>query len=162
MAICSGFVKDFPIYRLSYVSSAVSTIGEPEMFDIARSAQRNNRANDISGILLFCAGEILQTLEGSEEEVEATFRRVSRDPRHSSITIVATMRAQHRRFPSWSMGCFQLRPEDLPSGFLFEHSAAGTRLRHDAFARIDDLLRTFDREQFNDGSNDGMAKLIAA
>ena len=139
------------VFRLSYVSRAARSL-TPESFDrIVEAAQQNNERLGVTGFLIECAGEFLQVLEGDKNVVQGLFDKIKDDPRHLDVTVIATETAAGRNFGDWSMGCFLLKPEDLPEGFFFEEEGGRRRLRGDAFVRVDDLLETFYRENHDAG-----------
>ena len=42
-------------------------------------------------------------LEGTRHDIELTFERIQRDPRHGNVEVLAFEEVQNRGFPSWSM-----------------------------------------------------------
>lgn len=134
-----------PVHRLTYASRAARPLSAEDLSAVALSAQRNNVRLGVGGLLIFCAGEFLQVLEGARATIEALYLAIERDPRHRDVTLIASESAPDRLFPDWSMGCFLAQPEDLPEGFFFA-PRADHRLRLDALARAEDMLRAFYRE----------------
>jgi hypothetical protein len=43
-------------------------------------------------------------LEGSREDVSATYNRIVRDPRHRDVVLMSCEEISVRQFPYWSMG----------------------------------------------------------
>ena len=83
---------------------------------ILKSAQRNNRASGISGILLYCEGNFMQLLEGTENRVLATFGIISKDPRHDGIRKIVTCETPERWMKGWEMAfCHCGSREELES-----------------------------------------------
>jgi hypothetical protein len=70
---------------------------------ILASAQRNNSLNHVTGALIFNAGVFAQVLEGAGHDIELTFEKIQRDPRHGDLQVLAFEEVQNRGFPSWSM-----------------------------------------------------------
>lgn len=110
-----------------------------DLNDIIGAAQRRNGELDVTGLLLrghmevipSAPGEFVQWLEGPEESLDALFRLIDADPRHTEVEVLArgpladVVGASHvavgpgRLFPSWSMGLVRLAA--LPAtldGFL--------------------------------------------
>jgi hypothetical protein len=56
--------------------------------DIARVAERNNRRNGLSGVLLFDGRRFLQIIEGPRDRVARTIERVADDLRHEHMIIL--------------------------------------------------------------------------
>lgn len=46
----------------------------------------------------------IQVLEGEKVDVDATFVRISTDPRHRQIVLVGSKRIPQRRFRKWALG----------------------------------------------------------
>jgi hypothetical protein len=74
-----------------------------EMDAILASAQRNNSPINVTGALIFNAGIFAQVLEGTRHNIELTFERIQRDPRHGDVHVLAFEEVPNRGFPAWSM-----------------------------------------------------------
>ncbi|MEO6289132.1 MAG: BLUF domain-containing protein [Ginsengibacter sp.] len=90
------------IYHLVYVSSAVGPITKAGFSDILSTSRFNNKLKDITGILLYYEGNIMQVLEGEEESVMKLYNKIKLDSRHHITRMVSTKSAQ-RSFPDWPM-----------------------------------------------------------
>ena len=101
-----------PLYHLVYQSVATTFLGESELGHILTHSRAWNSAHGLSGVLLFSAGDIMQVLEGSREEVEYIFDRISRDARHANVVKLSDGPIVRRQFEQWSMGFKAVRPED--------------------------------------------------
>lgn len=109
--------------RIMYVSSGVGRVTEEEIQKILGSARRNNAANDVSGMLLFCDGNFLQLLEGPPQAVEKTLERIASDARHKDINVLLRETADERSFANWSMGFDRVGPKNAAgSNSAFEIS----------------------------------------
>lgn len=117
------------LLRLTYASRAVEWLSREDLRDIAASAQKRNRALGLTGVLLYVRGEFLQILEGHAEAVEQLFEMIENDPRNRWVTRLATERVLRRAFAEWSMGCFELDPDDIGEDFFITHDAGNRRLR---------------------------------
>lgn len=71
--------------------------------EIVKESRIRNEQAGVTGFMLFDGISFLQTLEGSEENVRATYARIGRDPRHRDVNILATRITIERDFPDWSM-----------------------------------------------------------
>lgn len=95
------------LYRLVYASKNLLQGSESEMTAAVRqildASQRNNRAVDVTGALMFNTGAFAQVLEGPRRGVEATFERIQRDLRHGDVTVLQCGPAERRGFANWSM-----------------------------------------------------------
>ncbi len=59
---------------------------------------------DITGILLYFNGNIIQVLEGVEERVKALYEVIRRDPQHTQVIKLYSYPIEQRSFSDWSMG----------------------------------------------------------
>lgn len=75
-----------------------------ELDRILAVSQRNNAAAGVTGALIFNSGLFGQVLEGPDEVVETTYRRIAADPRHGEVTMLGSKPVVERAFGDWSMG----------------------------------------------------------
>ncbi|MBX2854064.1 MAG: BLUF domain-containing protein [Rhodobacteraceae bacterium] len=151
-----------PVFRMTYVSRAAWRLETVDFEAIAAVAKRNNTALGVTGLLVECAGEFLQILEGEAAIVRQLFDKIEHDPRHVDVSVVEIEEDVVRNFGAWAMGCFCFRPEDLPQGFFFERVDGQPRLRCDMMLRTNDMLTTFQRENSQAGSGASFASLVTA
>jgi hypothetical protein len=91
------------IYSLVYVSSATSLFSRSELVDILEQSRRNNAAMDVSGMLLYKEGNLMQVLEGERAAVESLYAKIGRDPRHKGLLMLLDEVRKERQFADWSM-----------------------------------------------------------
>jgi hypothetical protein len=104
--------QDMALFQLIYMSSLVTD--EPELLpSILEASVRNNKRRDITGMMLYSDGSVLQVLEGERSIVMETFRAIESDGRHSGIFILIEQEIAARHFASWSMGFRHLSAADL-------------------------------------------------
>lgn len=89
--------------QLVYISTAREPITPARCEDILAISRRNNRAWDISGLLVAGRKRFLQALEGPEAEVRATFERIAADQRHFACVILSERHVDARQFGDWAM-----------------------------------------------------------
>ncbi len=92
------------MYRLIYVSSAVSLFTDDQLNELLEVSRRNNSAAGITGILLYVEGNFIQVLEGEKPMVVETQQRIANDPRHQGLITLLEGDEPEREFPDWSMG----------------------------------------------------------
>ncbi|MGD0102454.1 MAG: BLUF domain-containing protein [Rhodopila sp.] len=108
------------LYRLIYCSRNVILQALPDaataevIADILSTARRQNKANNVTGALLFTASGFAQVLEGTRDVVEHTFERITGDPRHADVTVLSFTPTERRSFPDWSMGFSGQTSSDTP------------------------------------------------
>jgi hypothetical protein len=141
------------LYRLIYrsreviaqvVPDAATEAGlQRELRAIVSAARRHNKADNVTGALLFTGMGFVQVLEGPREVVERTFEHIAMDRRHADVTVLSFTPTQQRSFPDWSMGfCGQTPPGSAdplgyPSGTGIWSGARGTT--------ASDILRLLER-----------------
>ena len=99
--------KDDLIF-LIYTSRANQNIGDQEFNEILEKARNFNRRNRVTGYLLFNQGAFLQYIEGPNHVIQNLFTSITRDPRHSDVTLLAEGLLEERLFIDWSMGFHNL------------------------------------------------------
>jgi blue light- and temperature-responsive anti-repressor len=101
------------LYRLIYrsrevvaqvVPDAVTEAGlQRALRAIVSSARWHNRADTVTGALVYADTGFAQVLEGPREVVERTFDRIAADRRHADVTVLSFTPTQRRSFPDWPM-----------------------------------------------------------
>lgn len=106
------------IYKLIYSSIESYHLSYELMEDIAFKASIYNKTKNITGLLVYINGSIIQLLEGEKEDVLALFEdRISKDNRHKDIKIMMNGDSDARTFPEWNMG-FKKIDNDHYSSYL--------------------------------------------
>jgi Sensors of blue-light using FAD len=91
-----------PLIQLIYTSRPFG-FDDLALSGILAAAHRNNVRDGITGSLICREDIFMQMLEGPEDKVKATFDRISRDDRHTSIGNLWTSPIENRLFPEWAM-----------------------------------------------------------
>ncbi len=101
------------LYRLIYRSREVIAQVAPdaateaglqrELRAIISAARWRNKADNVTGALLYTDAGFAQVLEGSRDVVERTFERIAADRRHADVTVLSFTPTQRRSFPDWPM-----------------------------------------------------------
>ncbi|PJJ59695.1 BLUF domain-containing protein [Hymenobacter chitinivorans] len=102
-----------PLYHLVYQSNVTAPLSETELEALLVQSRAWNHSHDLTGVLLYCDANIVQVLEGPQDEVEYIFGRIERDLRHYDVTKLADGPIQQRNFSQWSMGFKSVHPEDF-------------------------------------------------
>lgn len=95
--------RDPDLHVLVYVSSATRLFQPAEIADFLDRARTRNRAQGISGLLLFCEGNFMQVLEGPRARLDALFDRIRRDVRHHDVVRLLFEPQACREFADWDM-----------------------------------------------------------
>lgn len=90
-------------FRLLYISTV--RVGQnPDMIDaILRASQKWNRANGLTGLLVYDGRRFMQYLEGDEAKVRSLYDRIKNDPRHFALVILRESTGEVRQFADWDM-----------------------------------------------------------
>lgn len=93
------------LYQLVYISRITSTglSGASTLNDIAKISVKNNKADDITGVLCYGNGYFFQCIEGSEQALTNLKNRLLLDDRHKYLQILEFSEIDKRRFTRWSM-----------------------------------------------------------
>lgn len=89
--------------QILYISSSRPCGEKADMGRILEQSRHNNALDGVTGLLWSDGVRFLQVLEGPEESVEATFMRISRDPRHQAIVTLSDRAIEIRQFGGWAM-----------------------------------------------------------
>ena len=73
------------------------------VLSIARESEERNRRLGITGMLLATNTHFLQVLEGEERPLSKVYLRITKDPRHTDLTIVSRTPIARRAFTAWAM-----------------------------------------------------------
>jgi hypothetical protein len=91
------------MYRLIYKSRAVEDLNWEMVEPILHHSEANNALAGITGFLLASRTHFLQVIEGTFEDVNATYLRIARDTRHEQIQLLSYEVIDARLFESWAM-----------------------------------------------------------
>ena len=92
------------LFTLVYLSNAAEAFSQEDLKNILTVSQANNSKVGVSGVLIYCDGNILQVLEGSKENVLEVYDKIKADRRHGGIIILQSRDIPERNFEGWSMG----------------------------------------------------------
>jgi hypothetical protein len=92
------------LISLVYISSERSPFSAKELDELLANSRVRNRANGVTGVMLYAGGSFMQYLEGPKTAVQKTFERIKADRRHYGIMELICMNIPKREFKDWSMG----------------------------------------------------------
>lgn len=101
------------LYELIYRSTAKPGLSESDLKDILRTAHSFNKANNITGCLLYHEGQFLQMLEGEFQVLLQLYDRIKRDPRHREFLLMHMKETDYRVYSNWTMAFKSLTDTDL-------------------------------------------------
>lgn len=132
------------LHSIAYVSTAVNMLSEAELELLLRHAREQNAKLQITGLLLYSAGNFMQYLEGDRQPLKSVFDTIARDPRHRRIVTIMDEPIESREFSEWSMA---FRNVDAPTWLNLSRSwwspEPGSREHAQALGQGRKILRTF-------------------
>ena len=133
------------IFYLIYLSSATKLFSDNDLSEILAVSRVNNTRRDITGLLLYHDGSILQVLEGEKEAVMDLYNHIEEDRRHKGIIKMLSGTSEERSFPEWSMGfkTVSAKEWDEMSGYLTMNPATITQKLKNANDNIDTLVKSY-------------------
>jgi hypothetical protein len=90
--------------RILYTSAAGSSLDGESLKRLIKSARGTNAALCVTSMLVRCGSDFLQVLEGNPDTVEELFSRITRDQRHSGISVLVKEHADQHLFGHWPLG----------------------------------------------------------
>ena len=91
------------MYRLIYKSRSVAPLDWETVQSILHDSHTNNELNGISGFLMASGSHFMQVIEGTFEDVNSTYTRISRDSRHDQVVLLSYEVIDSRLFGEWGM-----------------------------------------------------------
>lgn len=92
------------LIRLVYTSTKDESFQSADIEGILSAARKNNKTNNVTGMLCFNRNYFLQCLEGTREDVNNIYHKIAKDPRHHNMMILDYQEVTHREFDQWYMG----------------------------------------------------------
>jgi hypothetical protein len=89
--------------RIAWSSVPSSSFSAARLGEIVAPARWNNKANDVSGMLLYTGTHFLEILEGEESVLNEMWSRLVLDDRHASLVRIGDEACNERRFADWKM-----------------------------------------------------------
>lgn len=102
--------------RVAYCSRAVRPeLALVTLAEILAVSDRNNRRDNLTGMLLISRGRFFQVLEGAAQDVERMLERIGRDPRHTHLSVMMRRPVRDRLFGQWAMVAARITPRQQPT-----------------------------------------------
>ncbi|WP_052731043.1 BLUF domain-containing protein [Spirosoma radiotolerans] len=110
-------------YCITYFSTAIETTTEDNIQEIVTFSRERNARLNITGVLLYINGQIVQVLEGQQTAVTKLYNSIQQDPRHTQVRTVISRPISHRLFSHWYMGYETLTTQqyDEVSSIISDH-----------------------------------------
>ena len=101
------------MHHLVYTSTANLNLTEGELLRLLNHWRETNAALDVTGLLLYSEGHIMQVLEGPADHVRKLYDVIAADGRHRAIFKLADGPINARAFAGWSMHFRSVNTEDF-------------------------------------------------
>lgn len=136
----------FMVFQLVYVSYAQNGLTVDDVHEIAKQSAITNLDSNITGILLYADGNILQILEGHEEHIENLYSRIAEDERHSGVIVMLRKHTKSREFENWSMGFRAVEKSVYNDAvFILTKNSLEDSLPENRSLELDVMTRSFSR-----------------
>ncbi len=112
------------LYQLLYVSETVTPLATNELENILNVSRVNNKANDITGLLLYNQHAFMQCIEGNKRDIYRLYGIIENDRRHSHVQDIYCKPIQYRHFKGWGMG-FRYFNRDFRREDIFDMTVSG-------------------------------------
>jgi len=101
------------LYHIIYASRASHPFVIDEIQDFLSECQKNNKENDVTGMLLYDNGCFFQIIEGEKDVLLNLFESIEADKRHDKVVVIISESIPKRNFGRWSMGYADVSRSDL-------------------------------------------------
>ena len=92
------------LVSVTYTSTATRLLSVAQLVELIEQIRSKNERLGVTGLLLYSGGNVIQTLEGTPDAVDAVFGSIAGDPRHGDVHVVDRRAIDERSFATWSMG----------------------------------------------------------
>jgi hypothetical protein len=104
-----------------YISYISHNFTKNNLLELLTTFQNNNKLNNITGILLYHCGNIIQLFEGPVDKTKQLLSNLKQDPLHTRFKILLHEPITIRTFPEWEMG-FITKNSEYYNKVLFKQS----------------------------------------
>jgi hypothetical protein len=94
-----------------YESRAVAPLSELDLDGLVTAAQRRNREEGVTGVLIHDQGRFMQWLEGPQEGVARVWRSIRKDTRHTQVKVLGVSTTPVRLFGGSPMMLRKRKPK---------------------------------------------------
>lgn len=139
------FTFNAMIYYIVYLSAGAWLYSDLDIADILTVSCRNNAARDVTGILLYHEGSILQVLEGEQQTVKDLYQKIKKDERHKDVIQLVQGTCEERNFGDWSMSFKAVNNSDWNEyeGYMKLDTAGLLSLIKKKNPKVDSTIKTF-------------------
>ena len=131
-----------------YISSATVSFSEADLVALLTKSREKNARLDITGMLLYKDGNIMQVLEGPDDAVRQLVRTIQADDRHRGVILLLERQIEERQFPDWTMAFRDLNDpatREIPGYSEFMQEPLDSEMFRTSPSRARRLLEVFRR-----------------
>lgn len=110
-----------------YISYISHNFTKDNLLELLTKFQNNNKLHDITGVLLYHCGNIIQLFEGPVDKTKQLLRNLKRDDHHTRFQLLLHEPITIRSFPEWRMG-FITEYSEYYNQFLFDESYGNNKI----------------------------------
>jgi hypothetical protein len=92
------------LVRLLYASRAKKALTPDQIEGLLVQGRAHNAAFGLTGILCWSGDVFMQVIEGGRDPVNAVYRHIAADARHTDVVLLSYEQIIERRFGNWTMG----------------------------------------------------------
>lgn len=96
-----GEIMKHILYVSRLAQAAHGPLVPRNLLNIYKHAKRNNQKYNITGLLSYKEGYYLQAIEGPDQNVDALFRNILRDKRHTDVLVLVDQSCEEVCFRTW-------------------------------------------------------------
>jgi len=116
---------------------------QEDLLEILAVSRKNNKLQNLTGMLLYGEGTFIQVLEGDDEILKRTYKSIEHDTRHKNIIKMAEGEVTERNFPEWSMGFKAVNVSELKEFGGYINPKNKNFLSEDNTNVVMSMLKTF-------------------
>lgn len=135
--------------RLIYHSKAADSYTAERLNLFLSTIRKKNICLNVTGILLYHRGNVMQIIEGEYDTISALFERIKIDTRHTDVMKIIDYPITNRFYKDWSMSFKELSEKEWVKikGYLnLEDQQIGLSNYYDKSAYIKVLIDSFMHE----------------
>ena len=96
------------LFRLIYKSTSTEKVDFELLSSLMASSEVHNKPLEVTGMLLATKNKFLQILEGERDSINIVYHNITKDKRHTNISLLSFDPIEDRFFKQWSMKAVSL------------------------------------------------------
>lgn len=134
------------LVQIIYTSNATTCFSQKQLVNLLAKARKNNHSLNISGMLVYDDGFFIQVLEGPENDVDALFTCIEKDPKHCNVRLLLRQQLTEKEYDEWSMGFVDTADLNKQVAGYLPYKTLSLKIRDKTQARK--LIRMFQAGQW--------------